>query len=210
MVITQELKDDWMKRIDEHKGTVSENSLLVPYRIDDVYGALLRLHERINHGILFEKDPDSKSVLFGAKKSIWTGGPTFKGYSTLESDQDNGNLIYMYVKVIRSDQALQELFNELTDILEKEYTRSASYESVKSDSVDIYDSKEYGKKKNRYVKKQSKYAGVYYIIIGSLLLIMGLSGHYVLRFTNSSEALTLVSLIPLGYGTYRLVKGFSA
>ena len=49
MVITQELKDDWMKRIDEHKGTVSENSLLVPYRIDDVYGALLRLHERINH-----------------------------------------------------------------------------------------------------------------------------------------------------------------
>lgn len=212
MVISQDLKENWLKRIDEHKGTVSQKNLLVPYAIDDVYNALLKLPGKIAHGILFEEDPDSKSVLFGAKKSIWTGGLTFKGYSTLESSSDNGTLVYMYVKVISSDQVLQELLNELTGILERDYVKTTSYESIDSEAffnaVDVYGSKEYGSKKNRYVKKQSKYSGVYYVIIGSLLLIAGLSGQFVLRFTNSSEALVLFALLPLGYGIFQLANGF--
>lgn len=68
MAVSENLKENWLNRIDEHKGTVSENTLLVPYDIENVYEALLKLPERIAHGILFDQDHDSHSVLFGAKK----------------------------------------------------------------------------------------------------------------------------------------------
>lgn len=212
MAVSGNLKENWLNRIDEHKGTVSENTLLVPYDIENVYEALLKLPERIAHGILFDQDHDSHSVLFGAKKSIWTGGLTFKGYATLEPNSDNGTFVYMYVKVQLSDRILQELFNELTDILEKNYSKSTSLSDSKTESsygIDVYGSDDYDKKKNKYTSKQSKYSGVYYIIIGLVLLFAGSTGNFVLRFTNSSEALILFSLLPLGYGIYKLYNGFT-
>lgn len=214
MNIPENLKENWLNQIDEHKGSVSENTLLVPYDIEDVYSALLKLPQRIMHGILFDEDHDSYSVLFGAKKSIWTGGLTFKGYSTLEPNSNNGTLVHMYVKVVASDKILQDLLNELTDILEKDYTKSATLSDAETDSksssnIDVYGSNDYDKKKNKYTRSQSKYSGVYYILIGLLLLFAGFSGNFVLRFTDSSEALILFSLLPLGYGIYKLYKGSS-
>lgn len=214
MTIPEDLKNDWIKRIDEHRGTVSEDSLLVPYNVDDVYSALLRLHERIRHGIHYDDDPDSKSVLFGAKKSVWTGGLTFKAYSTVDATSDGGTLVFMYVKVYNPEQILQELFNLLTDILENDYAKSTSSDALENSfpnkSVDVYGSEEYRGKKNRFTKKQSKFSGVYYVILGALMMFAGLSGGFVLRFTNSSEALVLFSLLPLGYGIYKLYKGFNS
>jgi hypothetical protein len=215
MVIPPDLKADWLNRIDEHKGAVSEKYLMVPYRIDDVYNALLKMaKDRINHGDVYQEDRASNSILFGAKKSFWTGGLTFKGYSTLEPTPDGGTLVYMYVKVVSSDAVLQELLNQLTDVLEKEYVPSTSVESLvntknrlySSQDIKIYGSIEYDSTKNIHHSKGSAYSGIRFIIIGFVMLFAGLSGQFVLRFTNSSEALVAVALLILAYGFYKVIS----
>ena len=214
MDIPPNIKKDWLDKIDEHKGTNAEKNLLVPYKVDDVYNALLKLPNKIAHGKLFEEDKNSHSVLFGAKKSLWTGGITFKGYATLEAVPDGGTLIYMFIKRVSAEPALQELLNLLTDTLESEYAPSTTYKSLNNakDNIDssleieVYGSGEYDGKRNVSTNnKGSAASGVYYLIIGIIMMLAGFSGNFVLRFTNSSEALILFSLIPIGYGIYKIV-----
>jgi hypothetical protein len=215
MVIPPDLKADWLNRIDEHKGTVSQKYLMVPYRIDDVYNAILKwANERITLGDVYQEDRASNSVLFGAERSKLLGGLTFKGYSTLEPTPDGGTLIYIYVKVVSSESVLQELLNNLTDVLEKDYAPSTSVESLVNSKnrlnspqdIQVYGSREYDSTKNIHNSKWSAFSGIRSILIGSVMLFAGFSGHYVLRFTNSSEALVAVALLILAYGFYQIIS----
>ena len=46
--------------------------------------------------------------------------------------------------------------------------------------------------------------GLFNIAIGIFMIVGGLSGHLVLKGTNSGEALAVVGLVVLGIGFYRM------
>ncbi len=212
MAISKSTKDNWESEINKKGGVSIEKQLAVPYTDEDSYAALIKTVDKINYGKIFDEDKESKAMLFGIQQSVMARALNFKGYAYVESIGSDASMLYMKVKKANADAIIEELFNLFTDILEKDYTKTTTTESliartnVKGQDVEtaVYGSDEYNKIRYKNKNRGSTWSGVITLIVGLVMFLGAASGNYVLRGTNSSEALLVVSLLVMAYGGYKI------
>ena len=212
MAISKSTKDNWESEINKKGGVSIEKQLAVPYTEDDSYAALIKTVDKINYGKIFDEDKESKAMLFGIQQSVMARALNFKGYAYVEAIGSDASMLYMKVKKANADAIIEELFNLFTDILEKDYTKTTTTESliartnVKGQDVEtaVYGSDEYNKTRYKNKNRGSTWSGVITLIVGLVMFLGAASGNYVLRGTNSSEALLVVSLLVMAYGGYKI------
>ncbi len=212
MAISKSTKDNWESEINKKGGVSIEKQLAVPYTEEDSYAALIKTVDKINYGKIFDEDKESKAMLFGIQQSVMARALNFKGYAYVESIGSDASMLYMKVKKANADAIIEELFNLFTDILEKDYTKTTTTESliartnVKGQDVEtaVYGSDEYNKIRYKNKNRGSTWSGVITLIVGLVMFLGAASGNYVLRGTNSSEALLVVSLLVMAYGGYKI------
>ena len=212
MAISKSTKDNWESEINKRGGVSIEKQLAVPYTEEDSYAALIKTVDKINYGKIFDEDKESKAMLFGIQQSVMARALNFKGYAYVESIGSDASMLYMKVKKANADAIIEELFNLFTDILEKDYTKTTTTESliartnVKGQDVEtaVYGSDEYNKIRYKNKNRGSTWSGVITLIVGLVMFLGAASGNYVLRGTNSSEALLVVSLLVMAYGGYKI------
>ena len=212
MAISKSTKDNWESEINKRGGVSIEKQLAVPYTEDDSYAALIKTVDKINYGKIFDEDKESKAMLFGIQQSVMARALNFKGYAYVEAIGSDASMLYLKVKKANADAIIEELFNLFTDILEKDYTKTTTTESliartnVKGQDVEtaVYGSDEYNKIRYKNKNRGSAWSGVITLIVGLVMFLGAASGNYVLRGTNSSEALLVVSLLVMAYGGYKI------
>ena len=212
MAISKSAKDNWESEINKRGGVSIEKQLAVPYTEEDSYAALIKTVDKINYGKIFDEDKESKAMLFGIQQSVMARALNFKGYAYVESIGSDASMLYLKVKKANADAIIEELFNLFTDILEKDYTKTTTTESliartnVKGQDVEtaVYGSDEYNKIRYKNKNRGSTWSGVITLIVGLVMFLGAASGNYVLRGTNSSEALLVVSLLVMAYGGYKI------
>ena len=212
MAISKPTKDNWESEINKKGGVSIEKQLAVPYTEDDSYAALIKTVDKINYGKIFDEDKESKAMLFGIQQSVMARALNFKGYAYVEAIGSDASMLYLKVKKANADAIIEELFNLFTDILEKDYTKTTTTESliartnVKGQDVEtaVYGSDEYNKIRYKNKNRGSTWSGVITLIVGLVMFLGAASGNYVLRGTNSSEALLVVSLLVMAYGGYKI------
>ena len=212
MAISKSTKDNWESEINKKGGVSIEKQLAVPYTEDDSYAALIKTVDKINYGKIFDEDKESKAMLFGIQQSVMARALNFKGYAYVEAIGSDASMLYLKVKKANADAIIEELFNLFTDILEKDYTKTTTTESliaktnVKGQDVEtaVYGSDEYNKIRYKNKNRGSTWSGVITLIVGLVMFLGAASGNYVLRGTNSSEALLVVSLLVMAYGGYKI------
>ena len=212
MAISKSTKDNWESEINKKGGVSIEKQLAVPYTDEDSYAALIKTVDKINYGKIFDEDKESKAMLFGIQQSVMARALNFKGYAYVESIGSDASMLYLKVKKANADAIIEELFNLFTDILEKDYTKTTTTESliartnVKGQDVEtaVYGSDEYNKIRYKNKNRGSTWSGVITLIVGLVMFLGAASGNYVLRGTNSSEALLVVSLLVMAYGGYKI------
>jgi len=212
MAISKSTKDNWESEINKRGGVSIEKQLAVPYTEEDSYAALIRTVTKINYGKIFNEDKESKAMLFGIQQSVMARALNFKGYAYVEAIGSDASMLYLKVKKANADAIIEELFNLFTDILEKDYTKTTTTESliartnVKGQDVEtaVYGSDEYNKIRYKNKNRGSTWSGVITLIVGLVMFLGAASGNYVLRGTNSSEALLVVSLLVMAYGGYKI------
>ena len=212
MAISKSTKDNWESEINKKGGVSIEKQLAVPYTEDDSYAALIKTVDKINYGKIFDEDKESKAMLFGIQQSVMARALNFKGYAYVEAIGSDASMLYLKVKKANADAIIEELFNLFTDILEKDYTKTTTTESliartnVKGQDVEtaVYGSDEYNKIRYKNKNRGSAWSGVITLIVGLVMFLGAASGNYVLRGTNSSEALLVVSLLVMAYGGYKI------
>ena len=212
MAISKSTKDNWESEINKKGGVSIEKQLAVPYTEEDSYAALIKTVDKINYGKIFDEDKESKAMLFGIQQSVMARALNFKGYAYVESIGSDASMLYLKVKKANADAIIEELFNLFTDILEKDYTKTTTTESliartnVKGQDVEtaVYGSDEYNKIRYKNKNRGSTWSGVITLIVGLVMFLGAASGNYVLRGTNSSEALLVVSLLVMAYGGYKI------
>ena len=198
--------------INKRGGVSIEKQLAVPYTEEDSYAALIKTVDKINYGKIFDEDKESKAMLFGIQQSVMARALNFKGYAYVEAIGSDASMLYLKVKKANADAIIEELFNLFTDILEKDYTKTTTTESliartnVKGQDVEtaVYGSDEYNKIRYKNKNRGSTWSGVITLIVGLVMFLGAASGNYVLRGTNSSEALLVVSLLVMAYGGYKI------
>ncbi len=186
MAISKSTKDNWESEINKRGGVSIEKQLAVPYTEEDSYAALIKTVDKINYGKIFDEDKESKAMLFGIQQSVMARALNFKGYAYVEAIGSDASMLYLKVKKANADAIIEELFNLFTDILEKDYTKTTTTESLIA---------------RTNVKGQDV---VITLIVGLVMFLGAASGNYVLRGTNSSEALLVVSLLVMAYGGYKI------
>ncbi len=212
MAISKSAKDNWESEINKRGGVSIEKQLAVPYTEEDSYAALIKTVDKINYGKIFDEDKESKAMLFGIQQSVMARALNFKGYAYVEAIGSDASMLYLKVKKANADAIIEELFNLFTDILEKDYTKTTTTESliartnVKGQDVEtaVYGSDEYNKIRYKNKNRGSTWSGVITLIVGLVMFLGAASGNYVLRGTNSSEALLVVSLLVMAYGGYKI------
>lgn len=212
MAISKSAKDNWESEINKKGGVSIEKQLAVPYTEEDSYAALMKTVDKITHGKIFDEDKEAKAMLFGIQQSVVARALNFKGYAYVESIGSDASMLYLKVKKANADAIIEELFNLFTDILEKDYTKTTTTESliartnVKGQDVEtaVYGSDEYNKNRYKNKNRGSTWSGVITLIVGLVMFLGAASGNYVLRGTNSSEALLVVSLLVMAYGGYKI------
>ncbi len=212
MAISKSTKDNWESEINKRGGVSIEKQLAVPYTEEDSYAALIKTVDKINYGKIFDEDKESKAMLFGIQQSVMARALNFKGYAYVEAIGSDASILYLKVKKANADAIIEELFNLFTDILEKDYTKTTTTESliartnVKGQDVEtaVYGSDEYNKIRYKNKNRGSTWSGVITLIVGLVMFLGAASGNYVLRGTNSSEALLVVSLLVMAYGGYKI------
>ena len=212
MAISKSAKDNWESEINKKGGVSIEKQLAVPYTEEDSYAALIKTVDKINYGKIFDEDKESKAMLFGIQQSVMARALNFKGYAYVEAIGSDASMLYLKVKKANADAIIEELFNLFTDILEKDYTKTTTTESliartnVKGQDVEtaVYGSDEYNKIRYKNKNRGSTWSGVITLIVGLVMFLGAASGNYVLRGTNSSEALLVVSLLVMAYGGYKI------
>ena len=212
MAISKSTKDNWESEINKKGGVSIEKQLAVPYTEEDSYAALIKTVDKINYGKIFDEDKESKAMLFGIQQSVMARALNFKGYAYVEAIGSDASMLYLKVKKANADAIIEELFNLFTDILEKDYTKTTTTESliartnVKGQDVEtaVYGSDEYNKIRYKNKNRGSAWSGVITLIVGLVMFLGAASGNYVLRGTNSSEALLVVSLLVMAYGGYKI------
>ena len=212
MAISKSTKDNWESEINKKGGVSIEKQLAVPYTEEDSYAALIKTVDKINYGKIFDEDKESKAMLFGIQQSVMARALNFKGYAYVEAIGSDASMLYLKVKKANADAIIEELFNLFTDILEKDYTKTTTTESliartnVKGQDVEtaVYGSDEYNKNRYKNKNRGSAWSGVITLIVGLVMFLGAASGNYVLRGTNSSEALLVVSLLVMAYGGYKI------
>lgn len=212
MAISESTKDNWESEINKKGGASIEKQLAVPYTEDDSYAALMKTVDKITHKKIFDEDKESKALLFGIQQSVVARALNFKGYAYVEAIGSDASMLYLKVKKANADAIIEELFNLFTDILEKDYTKTTTTESliartnVKGQDVEtaVYGSDEYNKIRYKNKNRGSTWSGVITLIVGLVMFLGAASGNYVLRGTNSSEALLVVSLLVMAYGGYKI------
>ena len=212
MAISKSAKDNWESEINKRGGVSIEKQLAVPYTEEDSYAALIKTVDKINYGKIFDEDKESKAMLFGIQQSVMARALNFKGYAYVEAIGSDASMLYLKVKKANADAIIEELFNLFTDILEKDYTKTTTTESliartnVKGQDVEtaVYGSDEYNKNRYKNKNRGSTWSGVITLIVGLVMFLGAASGNYVLRGTNSSEALLVVSLLVMAYGGYKI------
>ena len=212
MAISKSTKDNWESEINKRGGVSIEKQLAVPYTEEDSYAALIKTVDKINYGKIFDEDKESKAMLFGIQQSVMARALNFKGYAYVEAIGSDASMLYLKVKKANADAIIEELFNLFTDILEKDYTKTTTTESliartnVKGQDVEtaVYGSDEYNKIRYKNKNRGSTWSGVITLIVGLVMFLGAASGNYVLRGTNSSEALLVVSLLVMAYGGYKI------
>ena len=212
MAISKSTKDNWESEINKKGGVSIEKQLAVPYTEEDSYAALIKTVDKINYGKIFDEDKESKAMLFGIQQSVMARALNFKGYAYVEAIGSDASMLYLKVKKANADAIIEELFNLFTDILEKDYTKTTTTESliartnVKGQDVEtaVYGSDEYNKIRYKNKNRGSTWSGVITLIVGLVMFLGAASGNYVLRGTNSSEALLVVSLLVMAYGGYKI------
>ena len=212
MAISKSTKDNWESEINKKGGVSIEKQLAVPYTEEDSYAALIKTVDKINYGKIFDEDKESKAMLFGIQQSVMARALNFKGYAYVEAIGSDASMLYLKVKKANADAIIEELFNLFTDILEKDYTKTTTTESliartnVKGQDVEtaVYGSDEYNKNRYKNKNRGSTWSGVITLIVGLVMFLGAASGNYVLRGTNSSEALLVVSLLVMAYGGYKI------
>ena len=212
MAISKSTKDNWESEINKKGGVSIEKQLAVPYTEDDSYAALIKTVDKINYGKIFDEDKESKAMLFGIQQSVMARALNFKGYAYVEAIGSDASMLYLKVKKANADAIIEELFNLFTDILEKDYTKTTTIESliartnVKGQDVEtaVYGSDEYNKNRYKNKNRGNAWSGVITLIVGLVMFLGAASGNYVLRGTNSSEALLVVSLLVMAYGGYKI------
>ena len=212
MAISKSTKDNWESEINKKGGVSIEKQLAVPYTEEDSYAALIKTVDKINYGKIFDEDKESKAMLFGIQQSVMARALNFKGYAYVETIGSDASMLYLKVKKANADAIIEELFNLFTDILEKDYTKTTTTESliartnVKGQDVEtaVYGSDEYNKIRYKNKNRGSTWSGVITLIVGLVMFLGAASGNYVLRGTNSSEALLVVSLLVMAYGGYKI------
>ena len=212
MAISKSTKDNWESEINKKGGLIIEKQLAVPYTEEDSYAALIKTVDKINYGKIFDEDKESKAMLFGIQQSVMARALNFKGYAYVEAIGSDASMLYLKVKKANADAIIEELFNLFTDILEKDYTKTTTTESliartnVKGQDVEtaVYGSDEYNKIRYKNKNRGSTWSGVITLIVGLVMFLGAASGNYVLRGTNSSEALLVVSLLVMAYGGYKI------
>ena len=212
MAISKSTKDNWESEINKKGGVSIEKQLAVPYTEEDSYAALIKTVDKINYGKIFDEDKESKAMLFGIQQSVMARALNFKGYAYVESIGSDASMLYLKVKKANANAIIEELFNLFTDILEKDYTKTTTTESliartnVKGQDVEtaVYGSDEYNKIRYKNKNRGSTWSGVITLIVGLVMFLGAASGNYVLRGTNSSEALLVVSLLVMAYGGYKI------
>ena len=212
MAISKSAKDNWESEINKRGGVSIEKQLAVPYTEEDSYAALIKTVDKINYGKIFDEDKESKAMLFGIQQSVVARALNFKGYAYVEAIGSDASMLYLKVKKANADAIIEELFNLFTDILEKDYTKTTTTESliartnVKGQDVEtaVYGSDEYNKIRYKNKNRGSTWSGVITLIVGLVMFLGAASGNYVLRGTNSSEALLVVSLLVMAYGGYKI------
>jgi len=212
MAISKSTKDNWESEINKRGGVSIEKQLAVPYTEEDSYAALIKTVDKINYGKIFDEDKESKAMLFGIQQSVMARALNFKGYAYVEAIGSDASMLYLKVKKANADAIIEELFNLFTDILEKDYTKTTTTESliartnVKGQDVEtaVYGSDEYNKIRYKNKNRGSAWSGVITLIVGLVMFLGAASGNYVLRGTNSSEALLVVSLLVMAYGGYKI------
>ena len=212
MAISKSTKDNWESEINKRGGVSIEKQLAVPYTEEDSYAALIKTVDKINYGKIFDEDKESKAMLFGIQQSVVARALNFKGYAYVEAIGSDASMLYLKVKKANADAIIEELFNLFTDILEKDYTKTTTTESliartnVKGQDVEtaVYGSDEYNKIRYKNKNRGSTWSGVITLIVGLVMFLGAASGNYVLRGTNSSEALLVVSLLVMAYGGYKI------
>ena len=212
MAISKSTKDNWESEINKRGGVSIEKQLAVPYTEEDSYAALIKTVDKINYGKIFDEDKESKAMLFGIQQSVMARALNFKGYAYVEAIGSDASMLYLKVKKANADAIIEELFNLFTDILEKDYTKTTTTESliartnVKGQDVEtaVYGSDEYNKNRYKNKNRGSTWSGVITLIVGLVMFLGAASGNYVLRGTNSSEALLVVSLLVMAYGGYKI------
>ena len=212
MAISKSTKDNWENEINKRGGVSIEKQLAVPYTEEDSYAALIKTVDKINYGKIFDEDKESKAMLFGIQQSVMARALNFKGYAYVEAIGSDASMLYLKVKKANADAIIEELFNLFTDILEKDYTKTTTTESliartnVKGQDVEtaVYGLDEYNKIRYKNKNRGSTWSGVITLIVGLVMFLGAASGNYVLRGTNSSEALLVVSLLVMAYGGYKI------
>ena len=212
MAISKSTKDNWESEINKRGGVSIEKQLAVPYTEEDSYAALIKTVDKINYGKIFDEDKESKAMLFGIQQSVMARALNFKGYAYVEAIGSDASMLYLKVKKANANAIIEELFNLFTDILEKDYTKTTTTESliartnVKGQDVEtaVYGSDEYNKIRYKNKNRGSTWSGVITLIVGLVMFLGAASGNYVLRGTNSSEALLVVSLLVMAYGGYKI------
>ena len=212
MAISKSTKDNWESEINKRGGVSIEKQLAVPYTEEDSYAALIKTVDKINYGKIFDEDKESKAMLFGIQQSVMARALNFKGYAYVEAIGSDASMLYLKVKKANADAIIEELFNLFTDILEKDYTKTTTTESliartnVKGQDVEtaVYGLDEYNKIRYKNKNRGSTWSGVITLIVGLVMFLGAASGNYVLRGTNSSEALLVVSLLVMAYGGYKI------
>ena len=212
MAISKSTKDNWESEINKKGGVSIEKQLAVPYTEEDSYAALIKTVDKINYGKIFDEDKESKAMLFGIQQSVMARALNFKGYAYVEAIGSDASMLYLKVKKANANAIIEELFNLFTDILEKDYTKTTTTESliartnVKGQDVEtaVYGSDEYNKNRYKNKNRGSTWSGVITLIVGLVMFLGAASGNYVLRGTNSSEALLVVSLLVMAYGGYKI------
>ena len=102
----------------------------MPYTEEDSYAALIKTVDKINYGKIFDEDKESKAMLFGIQQSVMARALNFKGYAYVEAIGSDASMLYLKVKKANADAIIEELFNLFTDILEKDYTKTTTTESL--------------------------------------------------------------------------------
>ena len=212
MAISKSTKDNWESEINKKGGVSIEKQLAVPYTEEDSYAALIKTVDKINYGKIFDEDKESKAMLFGIQQSVMARALNFKGYAYVEAIGSDASMLYLKVKKANADAIIEELFNLFTDTKTTTTESLIARTNVKGQDVEtaVYGSDEYNKIRYKNKNRGSTWSGVITLIVGLVMFLGAASGNYVLRGTNSSEALLVVSLLVRGYKIYSATKSNDA